>query len=59
MCRLKYLSCLGNTPGHIQHWSKKAFIKLCSQYGEIVSVKSPFPWTMILLRVNVKNKAGG
>lgn len=50
MCRLKYLSKLGNTPGHVNHWNRSEFIKLISKYGEIIDVKNPLPWTMILLK---------
>lgn len=48
--RGKYISACGNTPGHIQHWSKKSFIEKVSQYFQIVDVRSPVPWTMILCR---------
>ncbi len=48
--RLKYVLNLGNTPGHIQHWSKKDFIKLISSYFDVVEVRSPVPWTMLLCR---------
>lgn len=48
MARGKYLGNFGNTPGHIQHWSQKGFIKLVSKYFDIVEVKKPFPWTMLL-----------
>lgn len=50
MIRGKYLSQFGNTPGHIQHWSKRSFIKLVSGYFDIVEVKTPLPWTMLLCR---------
>lgn len=48
LARGKYISQLGNTPGHIQHWSRKGLVKLVSEYFEIIEVKSPFPWTMLL-----------
>lgn len=48
--RLKYVLGFGNTPGHIQHWSKKDFIKLISGYFDVVEVRSPLPWTMLLCR---------
>jgi 2-polyprenyl-3-methyl-5-hydroxy-6-metoxy-1,4-benzoquinol methylase len=48
--RLKYLSSLGNTPGHLQHWSKKQFIDFVSRYFEVIEVRSPLPWTMLLCR---------
>ena len=46
--RGKYLSEFGNTPGHIQHWSRYSFIKTVSRYFDIIEVKSPLPWTMLL-----------
>lgn len=51
LVRLKYIFSLGNTPGHIQHWSTAGFIKLVSGYFDIVEVKKPLPWTMLLARV--------
>lgn len=56
MVRGKYLSDLGNTPGHIQHWSKSSFTKLASNYFDIIDVKMPFPWMMILCRVKDINE---
>jgi 2-polyprenyl-3-methyl-5-hydroxy-6-metoxy-1,4-benzoquinol methylase len=51
MARGAYLPALGNTPGHLNHWSKRAFVDLLSRYGDVVGVRSPFPWTMLLVRV--------
>jgi 2-polyprenyl-3-methyl-5-hydroxy-6-metoxy-1,4-benzoquinol methylase len=51
MARLRYLGKLGNTPGHIQHWSRHAFVDMLSRRFEIVAVRSPLPWTMVLCRV--------
>jgi len=50
MMRGKYLKSLGNTPGHIQRWSKKRFISLVSQYFDVLTVRRPLPWTMLLCR---------
>ena len=50
MARGAYWSELGNTPGHLNHWSKRSFVRLLSQHGEVVEVRSPFPWTMLLVR---------
>jgi 2-polyprenyl-3-methyl-5-hydroxy-6-metoxy-1,4-benzoquinol methylase len=55
MARGKYLTKLGNTPGHIQHWSSLGFICLVSQYFDIIEVNKPFPWTMLMCRAK-KNK---
>ncbi|SHG44898.1 Methyltransferase domain-containing protein [Salegentibacter echinorum] len=49
LCRFKYTGRFGNTPGHINHWSRKSIIKLVEQnYGRILAVESPIPWTIIL-----------
>jgi ubiquinone/menaquinone biosynthesis C-methylase UbiE len=50
MARGKYLAALGNTPGHIQHWSRRSFAELVGSQLEVVSVTTPFPWTMIEAR---------
>lgn len=50
LARGKYVGRLGNTPGHIQHWSKKEFVRMVSKYFEIVQVKTPLPWTMLLCK---------
>lgn len=50
MARGKYLARFGNTPGHCQRWSKKAFMRLLASCVEIVEVKTPVPWTMVLCR---------
>jgi SAM-dependent methyltransferase len=52
MARGAYLKDLGNTPGHVNHWSKRAFVRELSRVGEVVETRSPFPWTMLLVRVN-------
>ncbi len=51
MARGAYLKQLGNTPGHVNHWSKRAFVSLLSQHGTVVEARSPFPWTMLLVRL--------
>jgi 2-polyprenyl-3-methyl-5-hydroxy-6-metoxy-1,4-benzoquinol methylase len=51
MARGAYLKDLGNTPGHVNHWSKRSFVKLLSQHGTVVEARSPFPWTMLLVRL--------
>ena len=49
ICRLKYLNDLGNTPGHLNHWSKRSIIRLIEKkYGQVIAVESVIPWTIIL-----------
>jgi 2-polyprenyl-3-methyl-5-hydroxy-6-metoxy-1,4-benzoquinol methylase len=51
MARGAYLRDLGNTPGHVNHWSKRAFVSLLSRYGTVEEARSPFPWTVVLVRL--------
>ncbi|MEZ5120908.1 MAG: class I SAM-dependent methyltransferase [Solirubrobacterales bacterium] len=51
MARGAYLKDLGNTPGHLNHWSKRTFVSLLSKHGTVVEARSPFPWTMLLVRL--------
>ena len=51
MARGAYLRDLGNTPGHVNHWSRRGLAALLSRHGEVVETRSPFPWTMLLVRV--------
>jgi len=50
VARGQYLSACGNTPGHLQHWSKSTFVELVSRYFNILKVETPLPWTMVLCR---------
>ena len=51
MARGAYWSELGNTPGHLNHWSRRSFVRLLSRHGDVVEVRSPFPWTMLLVHL--------
>jgi len=51
MIRGKYWGQLGNTPGHLNHWYSRSFVRLVSQYFDIVEIRKPLPWTMLLCRV--------
>jgi 2-polyprenyl-3-methyl-5-hydroxy-6-metoxy-1,4-benzoquinol methylase len=52
MARGAYLRDWGNTPGHLNHWSKRAFVSFLRTVGKPVEVRSPFPWTMVLVRLD-------
>jgi ubiquinone/menaquinone biosynthesis C-methylase UbiE len=43
----RYVRDLGNTPGHLNHWSRRSFVRFVSQVAEVRSVTSPFPWTCV------------
>jgi 2-polyprenyl-3-methyl-5-hydroxy-6-metoxy-1,4-benzoquinol methylase len=41
----------GDSPGHLNHWSRRSFVRLLSRHGSVVEVRSPLPWTMLLVRL--------
>ena len=46
--RGKYWSGLGNTPGHIQHWSTDRFSSfIATEFGPTTRVERPIPWTIV------------
>src|SRR5918992_305451 len=47
MARGAYWRSAGNTPGHLNHWSKRSFVELMSRHGNVEEARSPFPWTML------------
>ena len=51
VARGAYLRELGNTPGHVNHWTRRGFVGLLSRHGDVIEVRSPFPWTMLLVAV--------
>jgi SAM-dependent methyltransferase len=50
MARGAYLKDLGNTPGHLNHWTRRGFVSLLGRYGQVTETRAPFPWTMLLVR---------
>jgi len=51
LARGAYVRRLGNTPGHLHHWTPARFRRLLAAHGEIVCSRAPLPWTMLLVRV--------
>jgi ubiquinone/menaquinone biosynthesis C-methylase UbiE len=52
VARGAYVRDLGNTPGHLNHWSKVGFHSLLTRYGTVREVRTPFPWTMLLVALD-------
>lgn len=50
MARGSYWHRLGNTPGHVQHWSGAGFLNLLKKRFEVLEIRRPLPWTMVLCR---------
>lgn len=54
MARLKYLRDFGNTMGHIQHWTRWAFLRQVRGHLTIIHVRTWLPfWSMLLAKKKV------
>ncbi len=50
LARGRYLSDWGNTPGHVQHFSRLQLLRLLRSQVEPNQVRTPTPWTVVLGR---------
>lgn len=51
VARGKYIRDFGNTPGHIQHFTKKSFYRMLTECGlEVIQYERPLPWLMVYCR---------
>jgi SAM-dependent methyltransferase len=50
LARGRYVPALGNTPGHVNHWSSRAFIRFVGTALDVAHVERPLPWTMVRAR---------
>lgn len=48
MLRGRYVTSLGNTPGHLRHWTSRGFLRFISRRFRIIAVRQPIPWTVAL-----------
>lgn len=51
LARGAYVRELGNTPGHLNHWTPRGIGRLAARHGTVAAGRAPFPWTVLLLRV--------
>jgi SAM-dependent methyltransferase len=54
LARGAYWRSRGNTPGHVNHWSRRAFLAFLSKSFEVIKVRSPLPWTLVLARRGIE-----
>ena len=47
MARGRYPRQLGNTPGHVNHWSARSFERSVGEHFAIERTAHPLPWTML------------
>lgn len=50
LLRGRYVGDLGNTPGHIQHFTRRGFLRVVGEHFEVEAVRRPFPWTLVRAR---------
>lgn len=48
--RGKNISRLGNDIEHIQRWSRSGIKAAAEKYFDVISLKSPFPWSLVVAR---------
>ena len=51
LARGAYVRRLGDTPGHLRHFSAEALRGLLRRHGTVVAERSPVPWTVALVRL--------
>lgn len=47
LVRRRYVRDLGNTPGHVNHWTRWGFERFVTHRFHVQRVRSPLPWTMV------------
>jgi ubiquinone/menaquinone biosynthesis C-methylase UbiE len=47
IARGRYLREWGNTPGHVNHWSSRAFERFVGSRLDVEATAHPLPWTMV------------
>lgn len=47
MCRGAYLRDFGNSPGHINHFSQRAFLRFVERYFVVKELRTPLPWIVL------------
>jgi 2-polyprenyl-3-methyl-5-hydroxy-6-metoxy-1,4-benzoquinol methylase len=50
----KYVRDLGNSPGHLNHWSARSFVRFVSTVARVRLVTRPFPWTVVWATVDAR-----
>jgi len=50
LARRRYVRDLGNTPGHVNHWTRWGFRRFVADRFTVECVASPLPWTMVRAR---------
>jgi SAM-dependent methyltransferase len=47
LARGRYVRDLGNTPGHVNHWTRWSFTRFVGARFQVERVRNPVPWTLV------------
>jgi len=47
LVRGRYVRALGNTPGHIQHFTRRGFVRCVGRHLDVDEIRRPLPWTFV------------
>jgi ubiquinone/menaquinone biosynthesis C-methylase UbiE len=50
LARFSYIKDLGNTPGHLNHWSGKKFYEFISTKFNVIDIFHPTPWSVVIAK---------
>ena len=51
LLRGRYITSLGNTPGHLQHFTRRKLLRAIDEFFDVEAVRKPLPWTFVRARV--------
>lgn len=54
----RYRDHRGNTPGHVQHWSRRGFRRLLADHGRIDSFRGSTVWSLARVRLGAPDARG-
>jgi SAM-dependent methyltransferase len=54
LLRGRYVTALGNTPGHLQHFSRRKLLRAVGELFDIEAVRKPLPWTFVRARARAR-----
>ncbi len=49
-CAGKYMRDFGNSPGHLNHWNARSFVRFIESRFDVAAVATPLPWTIVVAR---------
>lgn len=56
LARRRYIKDWGNTPGHVNHFSRRSFVSLVGRHLDVRDVLRPLPWTLVVATVPTSTK---